>query len=38
MHDWNGESKYAQYNQFLVGPESDKFRLTVTGYSGDAGM
>ena len=38
MRDWSEESRYAQYNLFHVGPESDKFRLTVNGYSGDAGM
>ena len=27
----------AEYSSFSVGPEADKYRLNVTGYSGDAG-
>lgn len=32
-----GESRYAHYNSFKVGDASTKYRLTVGGYSGDAG-
>jgi len=27
----------AEYSSFSVGPETDKYRLSVAGYSGDAG-
>ncbi|XP_039265587.2 fibrinogen-like protein A [Styela clava] len=33
----NGAVKYAQYSSFVVGSELDKFKLTVSGYSGTAG-
>ncbi|XP_033745689.1 fibrinogen-like protein 1 [Pecten maximus] len=37
IEDWNGVEKYAQYNNFKVSSEKDKYRLTATGYSGTAG-
>ncbi|ELU06046.1 hypothetical protein CAPTEDRAFT_188573 [Capitella teleta] len=33
----NGDAAFAKYSNFNVGSESDKFRLTISGYSGDAG-
>ncbi|XP_020909468.1 ryncolin-2 [Exaiptasia diaphana] len=35
--DWDGSRKYAKYGSFSVGDESDKYRLSVGGYSGTAG-
>ncbi|XP_020900723.1 fibrinogen-like protein A [Exaiptasia diaphana] len=35
--DWDGSRKYAKYGTFSVGDESDKYRLSVGGYSGTAG-
>ena len=35
--DFNSDKAYAKYNRFMVGPESDNYRLTAEGYSGDAG-
>ena len=32
-----GESRYAEYSTFNVDSAVDKYRLTITGYSGDAG-
>ena len=33
----NGKNGYARYSTFRVSGESDKYRLTVGGYSGNAG-
>ncbi|ELU05396.1 hypothetical protein CAPTEDRAFT_105214, partial [Capitella teleta] len=37
LRDWQGQTRYANYGAFSVGPEADKFRLTLGNYSGDAG-
>ncbi|XP_019644834.1 PREDICTED: angiopoietin-related protein 7-like [Branchiostoma belcheri] len=37
MMDWGGETAYAAYDTFRLAGESDQYRLTVSGYSGDAG-
>ncbi len=37
MEDFEGETAYAFYSQFIVGPENDGFRLTAGGYNGTAG-
>ncbi|ELT87485.1 hypothetical protein CAPTEDRAFT_198861 [Capitella teleta] len=37
MMDGEGEKRFAKYKTFEVGPELEKFPLTVGGYSGDAG-
>ncbi|XP_060072778.1 fibroleukin-like [Ylistrum balloti] len=37
LEDWNGVEKYAQYDNFYISSETDKYRLTVSGYSGTAG-
>ncbi|XP_066274184.1 angiopoietin-2-like [Branchiostoma lanceolatum] len=37
MSDWEGESRFAVYSTFRVAGESDGYRLTIDGYSGDAG-
>ena len=33
----NGTRVYADYSRFIVGNISDKYRLNITGYSGNAG-
>ena len=35
--DFKGNSRYAKYNSFMIGPESDGYKLEVSGYSGNAG-
>ncbi|XP_052106729.1 angiopoietin-related protein 7-like isoform X1 [Mytilus californianus] len=37
LEDWNGEKKYALYKSFKVGDQSTKYKLTISGYSGNAG-
>lgn len=37
MSDFEGETRYAKYFTFFVGSPADKYRLTIGGYSGDAG-
>ncbi|XP_062606266.1 microfibril-associated glycoprotein 4-like isoform X2 [Saccostrea cucullata] len=37
LQKFTGEKAFAKYSKFSVGSESQKFKLTVTGYSGTAG-
>ena len=37
LTDWNSVTKYAQYDIFKIADEDDGYRLTIGGYSGDAG-
>ena len=37
LEDWDGNTAYAVYDTFEVDDESNKYRLTVSGYSGTAG-
>ena len=37
LEDWEGNSYYAEYSQFIVGDSSTNYRLNVSGYSGNAG-
>jgi len=37
MGDWLGKSAYAKYSFFKIGDEISKFRLSISGYSGNAG-
>nr|ADQ55821.1 fibrinogen-related protein [Mytilus galloprovincialis] len=37
VEDFNGTSKYAEYENFSVSSEPNKYRLLVNGYSGNAG-
>ena len=37
MEDFEGNSRYALYKDFVIGPESDYFRLSIGAYSGNAG-
>jgi len=37
LEDWEGNSRYAKYNNFQVGNELTKYRMHVTGYTGNAG-
>uniref|UniRef100_A0A1I8J7V5 Fibrinogen C-terminal domain-containing protein n=1 Tax=Macrostomum lignano TaxID=282301 RepID=A0A1I8J7V5_9PLAT len=38
MKAWNGSEHWAEYSSFSVGPESDNYRLSVSGFSGSAGI
>jgi len=35
--DWSGNSRYTEYSPFRVSASSDRYRLTVGSYSGNAG-
>ena len=37
LGDWEGNSYYAEYSQFVVGDSSTNYRMNVSGYSGNAG-
>ena len=37
LTDWNDVTKFATYTTFRISNESDNYRLTIGGYSGDAG-
>ncbi|XP_028413271.1 ficolin-2-like [Dendronephthya gigantea] len=37
LMDFNGTERYAKYGTFSVADESDKYRLNIGNYSGDAG-
>ncbi|CAL4236508.1 unnamed protein product [Meganyctiphanes norvegica] len=37
LEDWDGNVRWARYSTFKIGSAEDKYRLTVSGYSGDAG-
>ena len=37
LTDWTRVTKVAEYSTFRIGSESDGYRLTLQGYSGDAG-
>ena len=39
LEDWEGNKRYAEYDNFAVGTEAEKYKLTSFGlYSGDAGQ
>ena len=37
LGDFEGEMRFAKYSHFRVGNEADGYRLTVSGYAGNAG-
>ena len=37
LKDFDNEARYAKYSDFVIGDKSEKYFLTVGGYSGDAG-
>lgn len=37
LEDFEGETRYAEYTTFSINSAADNYRLTVDGYSGDAG-
>ena len=37
LGDWENNSYYAEYSQFVVGDSSTNYRMNVLGYSGNAG-
>ena len=38
LEDFNGNTKYAKYTVFSIGDFNDNYTLTVSGYSGNAGI
>lgn len=38
LTDENNRTSYAVYSTFIVGDSASKYNLTVSGYSGNAGM
>ncbi|CAH1271105.1 PKD1L3 [Branchiostoma lanceolatum] len=37
LTDWDGSTVYAEYSSFSVGSAADKYRLSISGYTGTAG-
>ena len=37
LEDWEGEKRFAKYKIFDIGDVTESYKLTVAGYSGDAG-
>jgi len=37
LADFDGETRYAEYTDFTIASASENYRLSLTGYSGDAG-
>lgn len=37
LQKYNGQKAYAKYSKFFIGDESSKYKLTVSGYRGNAG-
>lgn len=37
LEDWNGRKVFARYEDFKIGDEKSRFKLTVSGYSGTSG-
>jgi len=38
IDDFEGQHRYAKYSTFKVSGPEDNYRLTIGGYSGDAGL
>ncbi|XP_049725404.1 angiopoietin-4 [Elephas maximus indicus] len=38
LQDWEGNEAYAQYENFQLGSEGQLYRLSLSGYSGSAGL
>ena len=38
LGDWEGEWRYAIYSSFKVDDAANKYKLIISGFSGDAGM
>lgn len=36
LEDWEGETRYAAYSSFTVASEADKYRLSLSSYTGTA--
>ena len=37
MEDFDGQKRYAEYSTFSISSSADRYRLKVSGYTGDAG-
>jgi len=37
LEDWEGETRFAEYDKFAIGDEASKYRLSLDSYSGSAG-
>ena len=37
LEDWDGNTRYALYSTFEIGDRTENYKLTIAGYSGDAG-
>ena len=38
LEDWDGEKRFATYRKFNIGNTDEKYKLTASVYSGDAGI
>ena len=34
LQDWSGNSRYVEYSHFSIGPETDRYRLAISGATG----
>jgi len=37
LKDFKGQKRFAEYEHFRIGSETDKYKISFTGYYGDAG-
>jgi ribosomal protein S6E (S10) len=37
MRDFDGESRYMKFDSVKIGDETSKYRMNISGYSGNAG-
>ena len=37
LEDWEGNHRFAVYDEFWIAPESDNYRLHIGSYTGNAG-
>lgn len=37
LEDFDGNKRFAKYSHFRIGNEADGYRLTLSGYTGNAG-
>ena len=38
LGDFDGQTRFAEYSDFSISPATDKYRLNLGNYTGDAGL